>query len=719
MKILFEHKPLFLLFAFLMQAGNSYAQVCDNKFSRVHLKGNTYESLKKIVITEENEIITTGELFDYNKAAHIAKFSANGNLLWSYFYSVDYFSFYYKDFFNNIKFNSIINTSDGGFIAAGSVAEYNDKAGGFKDTLALIAKIDKYGSAVWTKIFRSDLAPESATIANISCNTVIEMSTGDLVAYIATDNGPKTYAGQHSYDKIICLDAEGNTKWSKLLFTGLFDAGGLGLNYKRAITEAADHTILVARAIHKTDIFQNHFASLPGNIHLLALDNITGNVKWETNYAYTVPATDEVYTPELFAGMQLPGGKFSFITNLYVTAGAVSEKKAAQIIINNTGVIEQVNTFNTVDDSPCYVIDAANDAHNRSQVLLLDNNGSRSVIRVNGTGRIILAKGYNSLEASITAKVVASGRKGLCIHSNAGNSFYSDIIVTDTSGNIDCASYDVSMITGNTALVAAAESIYTDFNYNYTADRFGELRHTLKKEDYLMQQNITCMQINPCCHDTIDKTNIVNISICEGKPYTLPDGAVIQDSGLYYVTFKTALGCDSIRFYKVKTDKDVATLSLGNDTCFIQQQPITLRATEGFENYSWMDEGVTGSNDYKVSLPGNYFVSVNNTCGSKTASLHVFELCDFPVYMPNAFSPNDDRVNDVFRIAPADKNQLVSFSIYDRWGSLVFRTTDAASGWNGTYKNEPLSGGTYFYYIEMKGLSGKPVSKKGYVLLIR
>ncbi|MFT3681063.1 MAG: gliding motility-associated C-terminal domain-containing protein [Ferruginibacter sp.] len=717
MKIFHKNNILFLLLVISMHANNLYGQVCDTRYSQVGIKGKTYEALKKIVATKGNEIITTGELADYNKAAHIAKFSAKGNLLWSYFYSVDYFSFYYKDFFNHVRFNDIVTTADGGFIAAGSVSEYNDKAGGFKDTLALLSKIDKYGSPVWTRIFRSDAATEVATIANISFSSVIETAAGDIVAYMATDNGKKKFEGTHSYDKIVCLDASGKLKWKTLLFTGLFDAGGLGLNYKRAITEAADHSIVVARAIHKTGTYATGFSVLPGNIHFLSLDNITGKIKWETNYAYPVPAGDEAYTPEMLAAKQLPGGKFSFITNLYVPAGAALLKKAVQVIVSNTGTVEQVFSFGFADGSNCYAIDATNEEH--VQALLLNNNGKRSVIKTGDNGSISLAKGYNNHDAEMSAAVLAAGSKGLYIHATKNNSFNSEIIITDAGGNIDCAAYDVSVVTGKGLLTAAEEKIFTDLDFNYTADRFGELGHPLKKESYQMQQDMICTQVNNCCYDKIDTANIINITMCEGKSFMLPDNSVIRDSGLYYVTFKTSFGCDSTRFFKVKTDKNVSALSLGNDTCLTGQQAITLKATAGFKTYLWMNHTPATSNEYKIIAPGNYFVSVNNTCGSKTDSIQIFELCDYPVYMPTAFTPNSNNLNDVFRIAPANKNRLISLRIYDRWGKLVFKTSDAAAGWDGTYKNEPLSAGAYLYIVDMMGLSGKRISQKGYVMLLR
>lgn len=88
------------------------------------------------------------------------------------------------------------------------------------------------------------------------------------------------------------------------------------------------------------------------------------------------------------------------------------------------------------------------------------------------------------------------------------------------------------------------------------------------------------------------------------------------------------------------------------------------------------------------------------------------------LYMPSAFTPNKDGKNDVFRIPPDASLNLRQFSVFDRWGNVVFRTTDITKGWNGTYQGQNLDTGTYVYLI--KGVfKDKEVTVKGTVTLIR
>jgi gliding motility-associated-like protein len=89
-----------------------------------------------------------------------------------------------------------------------------------------------------------------------------------------------------------------------------------------------------------------------------------------------------------------------------------------------------------------------------------------------------------------------------------------------------------------------------------------------------------------------------------------------------------------------------------------------------------------------------------------------------PLYMPNAFTPNGDGINDVFRIPPHSDIDLEEFAVFNRWGNKVFQTKDPSKGWDGSYNNATLAG-TYVYVITGKNSSQKKLTIKGTVTLIR
>lgn len=88
------------------------------------------------------------------------------------------------------------------------------------------------------------------------------------------------------------------------------------------------------------------------------------------------------------------------------------------------------------------------------------------------------------------------------------------------------------------------------------------------------------------------------------------------------------------------------------------------------------------------------------------------------VFVPNTFTPNGDGVNDVFKVKGI-KLEEVYFSIYNRWGELVFETNDLSKGWDGKYKGKQADVGVFGWYLKAKCLNGEETFKKGNVTLIR
>ena len=205
-------------------------------------------------------------------------------------------------------------------------------------------------------------------------------------------------------------------------------------------------------------------------------------------------------------------------------------------------------------------------------------------------------------------------------------------------------------------------------------------------------------------------------SICRGNAFTLPDGEVVTKEGIYTVTITSPSGCDTLADYLIFV-KSPPSLNLGEDTCLIGNQSINLSPGPEFQQYLWQD-GST-STTLTARFPGIYWVTVSNQCGSATDSLIITDDCLSDIFLPTAFSPNSDGTNDIFRILNVHGQKLIHFIVYNRWGSIVFRTTNITSGWNGTYKGKPQPSGGYVYLIRFTDISGEIKTKSGTVLLIR
>ena len=108
-----------------------------------------------------------------------------------------------------------------------------------------------------------------------------------------------------------------------------------------------------------------------------------------------------------------------------------------------------------------------------------------------------------------------------------------------------------------------------------------------------------------------------------------------------------------------------------------------------------------------------------NGCSFEDAiSLRPCESC---LYVPNAFSPDGNGINDVFRSFPVCEIFYFEMKVFDRWGNLLFESYDPSMGWDGRFKGKKLQPGTYAWWISYEIMNnGKriPLSQKGEVYLM-
>jgi gliding motility-associated-like protein len=131
------------------------------------------------------------------------------------------------------------------------------------------------------------------------------------------------------------------------------------------------------------------------------------------------------------------------------------------------------------------------------------------------------------------------------------------------------------------------------------------------------------------------------------------------------------------------------SVDLGEDISICDDSRVELIAPISGPGWEWQD----GSTDesYVISQAGHYVYSIEHFCGliSDSVLVEVFN-CDTSLYIPNAFTPDNDGVNDIL-YARGLGIQDFEFEIYDRWGHLVFQSFDIEQGWNGS-----VMGGDYY-----------------------
>ncbi len=121
-------------------------------------------------------------------------------------------------------------------------------------------------------------------------------------------------------------------------------------------------------------------------------------------------------------------------------------------------------------------------------------------------------------------------------------------------------------------------------------------------------------------------------------------------------------------------------------------------------------------------LPGGiYGVTVTdlNGCATSADSILIGILEEAStVYVPNAFTPNGDGLNDEFLPVVSDATSYY-LGVYDRWGKLVFETRNSAAGWDGTFNGSPLPRGVYVFTLRAGSCNGKLNDRNGSVTILR
>jgi gliding motility-associated-like protein len=101
-----------------------------------------------------------------------------------------------------------------------------------------------------------------------------------------------------------------------------------------------------------------------------------------------------------------------------------------------------------------------------------------------------------------------------------------------------------------------------------------------------------------------------------------------------------------------------------------------------------------------------------------TISVHYYTVIpDF--YVPSAFSPNGDGLNDVIKPITLGLRSIDVFSIYNRWGQQVFTTSQMGAGWDGRFKGKLQDAGTFVWFAEGTDYTNQKLKRKGTVVLVR
>lgn len=256
--------------------------------------------------------------------------------------------------------------------------------------------------------------------------------------------------------------------------------------------------------------------------------------------------------------------------------------------------------------------------------------------------------------------------------------------------------------------VGYANSLNTSFKFNKIG--FHPIEYRVISELGCADTAIREVFVKPMPDPSFEK---LNIYYCNNQgPFsftpTTPGGTFYGkniETNLYYpqilwrdtVEYKVTVdGCldSSLQITQVYPAPSVF---LGSDTMLCKYESLEFDVSFWNSTYEWQDRNKEAK--YQVKRPGLYKVTVSNFCGSATDSIYIeYGEYNCRMYLPTAFSPNRDGLNDYYNPITYDVEQY-HIQIFNRWGQMVYDGNQNDKGWDGTYMGTPCEIGMYIVQV--------------------
>jgi gliding motility-associated-like protein len=186
-------------------------------------------------------------------------------------------------------------------------------------------------------------------------------------------------------------------------------------------------------------------------------------------------------------------------------------------------------------------------------------------------------------------------------------------------------------------------------------------------------------------------------------------------------------GCASLPYTSsvfIHENPDISITVTSSKICYGDR--ILLQAPKGDEyQYAWTPATYFESNNrsdvvMKLEHPTTVKLNITSKWGCiATDSMNINSKQCCRVFMPNAFTPDNNGTNDRYKALGKQGHTILTFIILNRWGQTIYRTNDAGDSWDGTYKSVPQDAGTYYYYLKYKCDGNDVYEEKGSFMLIR
>lgn len=208
-----------------------------------------------------------------------------------------------------------------------------------------------------------------------------------------------------------------------------------------------------------------------------------------------------------------------------------------------------------------------------------------------------------------------------------------------------------------------------------------------------------------CEGDTLALSVTAGAAAVQWSTGSASPAIAVSASGLYTVTL-TLQGCTASDAARITFKPWVRALSLGTDSTYCIGAPLVLDASTPGASYAW-STGATAP-AIAVATDGLYSVRITGLCIDAADSIRVREgVCDPEVHVPNTFTPNNDGINDVFRVSYLGPNRDFSFDLFDRWGERIVHFASPDDAWDGTVNGQPVPDGVYVWRMRYRATTDR------------
>ncbi|MEA3447209.1 MAG: PKD domain-containing protein [Bacteroidota bacterium] len=297
-------------------------------------------------------------------------------------------------------------------------------------------------------------------------------------------------------------------------------------------------------------------------------------------------------------------------------------------------------------------------------------------------------------------------------------------------------SYEWNFGDGNTSTQENPQNTYTSDSTYYVT--------LISQSDYGCSDTITkpftvyaLPVVYTCADTTICTGDSIIITVGGGSEYIwTPDQDLSNDS----ISNPYAYPETTIQYNVLVTDtnscqntgtvtvyvQEYPYIDVSNDTTIFLGDTIQINASSGQGvSFVWSpNEMISCTNCASPNVSPfktveyTVIATDSNACFSPDATV-IVEVRSATVDVPKAFTPDGNPPNNEVHVNGIGLKELVEFKIYNRWGELVFETTDLEKGWDGSYKGNPQNADTYVYIVKARTFDGRILNKKGQILLIR